>query len=82
MWADGMQVLDLEPGDRLEMVCRRCGHLHYVDVAMLQADARSRRLYLSEVAARGRCKARGCDGTVRMSLPRPHKTSGFVGGIA
>lgn len=81
-WSDGVQVLDLDASDRLEMMCLRCGHLHYVEVGTLQADRQSRRLYLSEVQGRERCKARGCDGRVRMAVPRQHKTSGFVGGIA
>lgn len=81
-WSDGLQVLDLDASDRLEMICLRCGHLHYVEVVTLQSDRQFRRLYLSEVQVRERCKARGCGGSVRMALPRHHKTSGFVGGIA
>lgn len=82
MWADGVQVRDLEPGDRLEMTCRTCGHLRYIEASTLQADERWRQLYLSEVEGRARCRARGCGGRMRMALPRAHKTSGFVGGIA
>ena len=81
-WADTVQVRDLDPGDRLEMTCKRCGHLRYIDIAQLQAHRLHTQLYLVEVERRARCRARGCNGAMRMALPRPHKTSGFVGGIA
>lgn len=81
-WADTLQVLDLDPGDRLEMTCRRCGHLRYIEIAKLQEHPLHRRLYLCEVESRSRCRARGCRGLMRMALPRPQQTSGFVGGLA
>lgn len=81
-WTDTLQVLDLDASDRLELTCKRCGHLRYLEVAVLQADARHRQLYLFEVQRRARCRMRGCNGQMRMALPRLHKTSGFVGGIA
>ncbi len=82
MWAHELQVLDLVAGDRLEMVCRRCGHLHYVTAAELLANPANRQRWLDDVARRARCRARGCGGPVRMALIRTRKTSGFVGGIA
>lgn len=81
-WADNLQIRDLDPTDRLEMTCRRCGQLRYIEVAPLQAHRLHAQLYLFEVEHRARCRSRGCNGTMRMALPLPHKTTGFVGGIA
>lgn len=81
-WRASIQVRDLAPSDRLELVCRKCGHLRYLTGAQLQARKGAVYLYLDEVEARSRCKQRGCDGHMRMALPPKGETSGFVGGIA
>lgn len=81
-WKSNLQVLDLEPADRLELVCRKCGHLRYLTGAQLNERKGAARLYLHEVEARARCKQRGCSGTMRMAMPHSGETSGFVGGIA
>jgi len=81
-WKTQLQVLDLAPEDRLELVCRRCGHLRALTGAQLQARPGAARLYLNEVEARARCTQRGCGGPMRMAWPHPGETHGFVGGIA
>ena len=81
-WKDRLQLGDLEPDQRMEMTCKRCGHVHYLTAdAVLKAGGRAT-LYLSQVESRAVCKARGCRGPVRMALPRKGDTSGFVGGMA
>lgn len=81
-WKSSLQVLDLEPGDRLELTCRKCGHLRYLTGSFLQARKGADRLYLIEVESRARCTVRGCNGTMRMAMPPTGEASGFVGGIA
>jgi len=81
-WKSNIQVLDLEPGQRLELTCRRCGRVRFLTGAELQARNGAARLWLNEVELRARCRQRGCGGTMRMALPRPGDTSAFVGGIA
>lgn len=81
-WKAALQVLDLEPDDRLELTCRRCGKVRYLTAAELQARKGAQRLWLYEVEARARCRQRGCYGAMKMALPRPGDTSGFVGGMA
>lgn len=81
-WKTAIQVRDLDPDDRLELVCRQCGHLRYLTGASLQARKGADDLYLDEIEAKARCTQRGCNGTVRMALPPRGDTSGFVGGIA
>lgn len=81
-WRSSIQVRDLAPEDRLELICRKCGHLRYLSGAQLQARQDAKFLYLDEVEARSRCTQHGCDGPMRMALPPMGETSGFVGGIA
>ena len=81
-WKDQIQIRDLSDEQRLEMTCKRCGHVHYLTrESLIALDARLT-LYLDEVEQRARCKARGCNSPVRMSLVNPGETSGFVGGLA
>lgn len=81
-WKDTLQLGDLDLNQRLEMTCTRCGHVHYLTAAMVQAAGGRMTLYLDEVEKRAKCRARGCKGTVRMALSRKDETSGFVGGLA
>lgn len=81
-WKDQLRVEDIEAGDRLELTCRRCGHLRYLIGAELHARRGIERLRLSEVEARARCRQRGCDGAMRLAMPDQGETVGFVGGIA
>lgn len=81
-WKDTLQLADLDLDQRLEMTCTRCGHVHYLTSATVQAAGGRMTLYLDEVERRAKCRARGCKGTVRMALSRKGDTSGFVGGMA
>ena len=81
-WKDTLQLGDLDPDQRLEMTCKRCGHVHYLTPATLIAARGRATLYLDEVERRTLCKARGCKGAVRLALSRKGDTSGFVGGMA
>lgn len=81
-WKATLQVLDLDPGDRLELTCRKCGHLRYLTGKSLHARTGANKLYLDEVETRARCTQRGCNGPMRMALPPKGEASGFVGGIA
>lgn len=81
-WKMALQVRDLAPEDRLELTCRKCGHLRYLTGKALQARKGASQLYLDEVETRARCTQRGCNGGMRMAMPAQGETSGFVGGIA
>jgi hypothetical protein len=81
-WKDSIQLGDLEPDQRLEMTCKLCGHVHYVTPATIIAKAGRATLYLDEVERRTKCKARGCNGAIRLALSHRGDTSGFVGGLA
>lgn len=81
-WKSALQVLDLEPSDRLLLLCRKCRKHRYITGEELQARGGAARLWLYEVEERARCRQRGCNGAMRLSWPSMGETSGFVGGIA
>jgi hypothetical protein len=81
-WKDRIQVCDLGGSDRLELLCRRCGHLRYLTGEELLARKSAVRLTLAEVEQRARCRQRGCGGAMRLAMPNQGDTVGFVGGIA
>lgn len=82
-WKSQIQVRDLDAGQRLEMTCRRCGHVHFVTREQLLADdGEAQYRYLDEIEARGKCRARGCGGGVRLAIGHQKKMTGFVGGMA
>lgn len=81
-WRTNIQIRDLEPTDRLELICRKCGKLRWITGSELQARKGLNHLALREVEARARCRQRGCGGNMRLAMPSPQDTAGFVGGIA
>lgn len=82
-WKTTLQVRDLDPGQRLEMLCRVCGHVHYLTLPDIERQGRDRGfLYLDELERQTVCRRRGCHGTVRLAIVRTGETSGFVGGMA
>lgn len=81
-WKRNIQVRDLDAGQKLEMTCRTCGHVHYLTRALICATPEREFLYLDEVEREGVCRARGCRGQVRLAMQSNSATSGFVGGLA
>lgn len=81
-WKDSLQVRDLDPGQKLEMRCRRCGHVHYLTREILCISPEREFLFLDEVEKETVCRARGCRGPVRLALVHSGQTTGFVGGLA
>lgn len=78
-WQTKFQVQDLADGQRLECLCRRCGHLHYLTKASLPGRGQE---FIDEIQRGEKCRARRCGGPVRISLVRLDEMSGFVGGMA
>lgn len=81
-WKTNIQVLDLEADDRLELTCRKCGKMRWLEATELFARKDAKRLTLAQIEARAKCRQRGCGGAMRMAMPAPHETAGFVGGLA
>ncbi|MBV2144261.1 hypothetical protein KUG47_12230 [Falsochrobactrum sp. TDYN1] len=81
-WKTTIKVGDLADDQKLEMICRKCNRVTYADRAMLCKDVDRSQLYLDEIEAKARCKARGCKGHMRMAMVRLKEMSGFVGGLA
>lgn len=81
-WRTNIQIRDLEADERLEVTCRKCGKFRWITGEELQARKGMEHLTLREVEARARCRQRGCGGYMRLAMPAPQDTAGFVGGIA
>lgn len=78
-WQTKFQVQDLADNQKLECLCRRCGHIHYLTKAALPGRAQK---FIDEIQRTEKCAARECSGNVRISLVRLDEMSGFVGGLA
>ena len=81
-WRSNIQILDLNADDRLELTCRKCGTLRWLTGAELQSRKGKERLTLGEVEQRAKCRQQGCGSAMRLAMPAPQDTAGFVGGIA
>jgi len=81
-WKRELQLRDLEPDQRLEFICKNCGHTHYRFATELQKHNELSLLWLDEVEKDEVCHKRGCFGHVRLSLCHNHATTGFIGGLA
>ena len=82
-WKANLQILDLDPEQRLEATCKDCGHVHFITPAqVIRQGAERSFLYVDELERETICKARGCRGQVRLAMVRSGETSGFVGGLA
>ncbi len=81
-WKTKYRVSDLSDTQKLEMICRKCSRLVYINKATICTAKGREQLYLDEIEKRARCKARGCKGQMRMAMVRQDEMSGFTGGLA
>ncbi len=81
-WKTKYRVSDLSDTQKLEMICKKCSRLVYINKATICTAKEREQLYLDEIEKRARCKARGCKGQMRMAMVRLDEMSGFTGGLA
>ncbi|KAB0538456.1 MULTISPECIES: hypothetical protein [Brucellaceae] len=81
-WKTNYRVSDLSDTQKLEMICKKCSRLVYINKATICTAKGREQLYLDEIEKRARCKARGCKGQMRMAMVRQDEMSGFTGGLA
>ena len=81
-WKTKYRVSDLPDTQKLEMICKKCSRLVYINKATICTAKGREQLYLDEIEKRARCKARGCKGQMRMAMVRLDEMSGFTGGLA
>ncbi len=81
-WKRELQLRDIDRDQRIEATCKRCGHTHYVDIAVLIRQPELQFNYMDELERMTVCKARHCHGAVRLALVHDRETEGFTGGLA
>jgi hypothetical protein len=81
-WKTSLRAGDVGVEQRVELSCRKCGAVRYLEPAVILARRGGDQLSLGQVEARARCTQRGCKGMMRMMLVRNGEASGFVGGLA
>ena len=81
-WKTSLRANDVGADQRIELSCRKCGAVRYLEPVSILARRGGNQLSLGQVEARARCTQRGCKGMMRMMLVRNGEASGFVGGLA
>lgn len=81
-WKSSLRAGDVGQEQRIELSCRKCGAVRYLEPSAILARRAGDQLSLEQVEARARCTQRGCKGMMRMMLVRRGEASGFVGGLA
>ncbi|MEM7728398.1 MAG: hypothetical protein AAF311_03900 [Pseudomonadota bacterium] len=87
-WKTRLQLSDLHPPERIEMVCPSCRHVTRIYPGDPLID-RYGHLYLDELEARARCRRTalkgrggGCAGPMSLLLCSHEETHAFQAGIA
>ena len=57
-WKTDLRAVDLGEDVRLELTCRRCGAVRFLSADAILARPGGRHLYLDQVEARARCRAK------------------------
>jgi len=81
-WKTKLQLLDLEPHQRLECRCKACGYVWYELPVNHLTNTYRRQLYLDQFEIRLSCQQWNCKGGIVISLTNEHETEGFQGGLA
>lgn len=80
-WKTCLRAGDLGDDTRLELTCRTCGAVRYLEGSAILARRGGDQLYMDQIEARAKCTQRGCKGAMRMAMVRRGEASGFVGGL-
>ncbi len=79
-WKTKLQAQDLGDSDTLELQCRRCGKIRYLNKETL-LERGAGQYYLDYIESKAQCRVFGCRGKMRMAFIRQHKVSAFIGGM-
>ncbi|MGB3454733.1 MAG: hypothetical protein WBG08_05620 [Litorimonas sp.] len=87
-WKTTLQLSDLGPPERIEMICNGCGHVTKIHPGDPLIE-RYGHLYLDELEARARCRrsalkgrSGGCRASMELLLCSSGETHAFQAGIA
>ena len=81
-WKCEIQLLDLDPAERVEITCRRCSRVTLTGAAQLARTLGDRRLFLDEVEAQLLCSISWCAGPVVVAIPITDSGATFAGGMS
>ncbi len=81
-WKTKQQLLDMEPNQKIECLCKGCGYVWYEMPAHHLHKSHMRQLCLDEFEKRLRCQQWKCKGKIMIALANEHETEGFKGGLA
>lgn len=80
-WKAEYQLQDMDPAQRVGIICKKCELSQPLTVADLMARFDGQ-LYLYEVERQLSCKSWGCGSPVRLELCHDGLMEGFQGGLA
>jgi len=79
-WKSKLQVNDLNDDDKIELQCKKCNHVRYLQkLALIKRGAGQH--HLDYIENHAQCVIFGCKSKMRLSLIYSHKVSGFIGGM-
>lgn len=81
-WKQDLQLRDLSQTQPIEVTCRICNHGRNEWPEQLLKNPDWAYFYLDELEHHLKCVQRGCNGSVRITLPKQGETEPFVGGMA
>lgn len=81
-WKSDLQLSDFPLDTEIEVLCRRCGHVHYERTQDIMRLHRLKHARLDDVERALCCSKPGCKGGVRIALIHDDKNEAFVGGMA
>ena len=81
-WKTDLQLRDLDVRQKIEATCKSCGYTWYLDARTILSRPELEFIYIDELERMSVCRARHCEGAVRLALVHDGETEGFVGGMA
>lgn len=81
-WKTKLQLLDIEPKQKIECRCKSCGYVWYEQPIHYLHKSYMSQLYLDQFESRLRCRQWNCKGRILIALNNEHETEGFQGGLA
>lgn len=80
-WKERFQIADLDDNVRIEIKCRKCGHIFFETAKKLKGHPHLAQKFLDEYEIISICRKWNCSGTCYVACPSTSPVEGFVGGL-